>query len=112
MNHEEIVKLKQARIGVVARGMLDGSVHYLIGAMELTALRHEVGAYANDVDFMPFIAILSEIESLPVDLAQSEGLKQAMLAHGTEIQESVNWAKEFSLVQCQSLADRYGSCKE
>lgn len=108
MSHEQAVKKKQARIGEVARSMLDGSMHYLVGAMELASLRHEVGAYANDVDFMPFIAVLSEIDSLPIDLSLSGGLEEALVAHGAEIRESVTWAKEISLIQCQSLAERYG----
>ncbi|PCI44340.1 MAG: DUF2489 domain-containing protein [Moraxellaceae bacterium] len=109
MNHEQTVMKKQARIGAVARGMLDGSMHYLIGAMELASLRHDVGAYANDIDFMPFIAVLSEIDSLPVDLSLPDGLEQALATHKTELRESVAWAKDISLVQCQSLAERYGS---
>ena len=108
MNHEQAVKEKQARIGAVARGMLDGSIHYLVGAMELASLRHGVGAYANDIDFMPFIAVLLEIDNLPVDLSLSGGLEEALADYGAELSESVTWAKEISLMQCQSLAERYG----
>ena len=108
MAQEGSVKIKQAKIGEVAQGMLDGSLHYLKGAVELAALRHDIGAYENDPDFFAFVAILSEVDSLPIDGSPHSWTKEDMLRYKAEIQDSVEWAKEFSLAQCQSLAERFG----
>ena len=103
----ECIKQNQLRIGEVARGMLDGSVHYLEGSIELAELRHKIGAYENDPDFFAFVAILSEIDTLPIGLSPQEWSAEMLEQHKTEIQQSIEWAKEFSLTQCQSLADRF-----
>jgi len=108
MGQEEDAKIKQARIGEVAQGMLDGSVHYLEGAIELASLRHDIGAYENDPDFFAFVAILSEVDSLPIGGPPHCWTKEDKLRYETEIQHSVAWAKEFSLMQCESLAERFG----
>ena len=94
-NDREIVQKNKVRIGVVAKGMLDGSIDYIEGAVELESLRHKIDAYNNDLDFLAFITIASE-----VDLDSLEG-------NETEIQKTIAWAKDFSLIQCESLAQRF-----
>ena len=106
MSNEEYVN-KKARIGEVALGMLDGSVHYLKGSIELESLRHEIGAYANDPDFIVFVAILSEIDSLPFESPRQEWSAEELARYEPEIKQSIDWAKEISLVQCESLAERF-----
>ena len=98
----------RSRIGKIARGMLDGSVHYLLGSLELASLRHQVGAYENDPDFMPFVAVLSRIDHLDIDASRGQDLQAISHVDDLEIQKAVAWAKEFSLDQCQSLAARFG----
>ena len=107
MSNNEHVKKMQARIGEVAWGMLDGSVHYLEGSIELASLRHEIGAYENDPDFIVFVAILSEIDNLPLGRSRTDWSAQALAPHGREFKKSIEWAKEISLPQCRSLAERF-----
>jgi len=109
MNAEQFAQTIRIRIGEVARGMLDGSVHYLEGAMELASLRHDVGAYANDQDFMAFVMVLSRIDDLPVDESRQQWSKEYLVQYEAEIEEAIEWAKEFSLSQCQTLAERYSA---
>ena len=109
MSNEEYVKKKQDRIGEVALGMLDGSVHYLKGSIELASLRHEIGAYENDPDFFVFVAILSEIDSLPLESPRQEWSVEEIARHEPEIMKSIEWAKEISLPQCKSLAERFSA---
>lgn len=94
------------RIAELTQAMLAGSVHYLRGAIELAALRHEVGAYANDPDFIVFVAILAEIESLPEDMVQRLYANQP-LPDCEQLSQSEQWARELSLSQCESLMQRY-----
>jgi len=95
------------RAGQVARAMLDGSMHYLIGALELEQLRHEIGAYENDPDFMPFVAVKMDVESIDNIDQLLLDLDHLSSEEGDIIEASVNWAKSISLTQCQALADRY-----
>ena len=97
----------EIEIGRVARAMLNDSIPYLEGAIALESLRHDIGAYENDPDFMPFVAIMSDIDQLPCDTEAEHWFSAAMQTCRSEVEESVKWAKEISLVQCESLAQRY-----
>ncbi len=102
----------QQKIANVAGSMLNGSIPYLQGAIQLEALRHRVGAYENDPDFMPFVAILSEIHSLPFDAFSIPWCEKDVKKYSEEIAASTEWAKEISSVQCQSLLRRYSPEKQ
>lgn len=97
----------QLNIRKTAQGMLDGSIHYLDGAIALIDLRHEVEAYENDPDFLPFIAIMSEINSLSVNPPFSDLPKVLTEKYRLEIETSLEWAKSISISQCQALVGRY-----
>ncbi len=99
----------KSRIAHVAQGMIDGSINYLLGSIELSSLREEIGAYENDPDFVVFNAVLCEIHNLPFETTGQEWLTTAIINHETQINESIEWAKEISLEQCKSLAKRYVS---
>lgn len=107
MKHEANGNHARLRIGEVARGMLDGSVHYLAGAIELASLRHEVGAYENDPDFIAIVAVLSRIDRMSIDTSRQYWFKGVRGDDALEIQKAIEWAKEFSWSQCESLAQRY-----
>ena len=95
-------------IGVTAKAMLDGSAHYLQGAIELERLRHLIGAYENDPDFMAFVGVMAEINSLKLDTDKPNWVERATPAQQSAIAESVAWSKAVSWAQCQALAERYG----
>lgn len=97
----------QEAAGTIAKAMLDGSMHYLEGAIQLVSLREALGSYENDPDFMPFIAVLAEIDDLGIQRHYESW--DANIAHlsGATLDESVDWAKSISIEQCQSLAKRY-----
>lgn len=99
--------LAERRLGALTRKMLEGKVHYLEGAQEVIKLRNQIGAYANDPDFMPFVAILAEIKTLPCETHVTGWSKAASKEETLEIEKSLIWAKSFSLAQCQSLVERY-----
>ncbi len=109
MSHEEYVEKKRKRVSELAQGMLDGSIHYLEGAIELSSLRFEVEVAEGDQDFIAFVAISSEIDHLPIGAPRQHWSTEALERHEPEIQESITWAKEFSLNQCKSLAERFSA---
>ena len=109
MTHEEYVQKNRGRVGQLAQGMIDGSIHYLEGSIELSSLLYEVDVPENDEDFSAFIGIASEIDHLPIGPPRQYWSKKALARHEPEIQKSIEWAKEFSLSQCKSLAERFSA---
>lgn len=108
MKHKTDASNARLRVGELARGMLDGSVHYLAGAIELASLRHDIGVYENDPDFIAFVAVLSRIDRMAIDTSQPYWFKGVRGDDALEIEKAIEWAKEFSWSQCEFLAKRYG----
>ncbi len=109
MSHEEYIQKQRNRAVGVARGMLDGSIHYLEGAVELSSLRFEIGLPENDSDFLAFTAVASETDHLPLGTARQYWSQEALKKHELEIEQSINWAKEFSLSNCKSIIERFSA---
>ncbi len=85
--------------------MIDGDIEYLSGVVTLSELRHEVGAYENDPDFLPFLAILAELDRLGI--GRKPETWSPVVFESADFKHSTLWAKEISLEQCRSLARRY-----
>ena len=81
--HEEYIDTRRKRVAEVSQGMIDGSIHYLEGSIELSRLRFEVNVPEDDKDFL------------------------ALDRHEPEIQRYIEWAKNFSLSECKSLLERF-----
>ena len=109
MSHEEYVRKKKKRVAELASGMLDGSIHYLEGAIELSSLRFEVEVPEDDTDFIAFVAAASEIDNLPIGTSRQYWSKDALDRHEPEIQAAIKWARDFSLPQCKSLLERFSA---
>ena len=107
MTHEEHIEKQRQRVCEVTKGMLDGSTHYLEGAIELCSLRHQVEAYESDEAFEAFILVESETDHLPLGTERKYWSELALERHEHEIEELVVWAKEVSLAECKSLLERF-----
>ncbi|WP_444939989.1 DUF2489 domain-containing protein [Microbulbifer sp. ZKSA004] len=107
MSRHEYIARQRQRAVEVAVGMLDGSIHYLEGAIELSSLRFEVGLAENDSDFVVFTGILSETDHLPIGSVRQYWSEEALDRHEPEIQKYVKWAKEVSLSECKSIIARF-----
>ena len=109
ISHEEYLELKRKRAVEVAAGMLDGSIHYLEGAIELSSLRFEVGLPEDDKDFLAFTGVSSETDHLPIGSVRQHWSQDALNRHEPEIQKSIKWAKEVSLSECKSIVERFNA---
>ncbi|BFM13538.1 hypothetical protein R50072_37870 [Simiduia litorea] len=109
MSHEEYIEKQRKRAASVASGMLDGSIHYLEGAIEISSLRFEVGLPEDDKDFLAFTGVSSEIDHLPIGAQRQYWSKEALDRHELEIQQSIKWAKEVSLYECKSIVERFNA---
>jgi hypothetical protein len=109
MSHEEYIEIKRKRAVEVASGMLDGSIHYLEGAIELASLRFDVGLPEDDKDFLAFTGVSSEIDHLPIGAPRQYWSQEVLERHEPEIQQSIKWAKEVSLSECKSIVARFNA---
>jgi hypothetical protein len=109
MNHKEYISLKRKRASEVATGMIDGSIHYLEGVIELSSLRFEVGLPENDDDFLIFSGVASEIDHLPIGQVRQHWSLEALKRYEPEIQQSIDWAKKASLKNCKSIVARFNA---
>lgn len=107
MSREQYVEKQRRRASDVASGMLDGSIHYLEGAIELASLRFEVGLPEDDKDFLIFTGVASETHHLPIGTSRQYWSDEALQRHELEIQKTIVWAKEVSLTECKSIAERF-----
>lgn len=108
MTHEEYVENQRRRVGNLAKNMLAGDIPYLEGAIEIATLCHEVDL-PGDADLERFVVVASEVDELPLGLPRQNWSKEVLKRHETALQEATNWAKETSLTQCKSLADRFNA---
>lgn len=107
MSREEYIERQRNRAVKIASAMLDGSISYLEGAIELSVLRFEVGLPADDKDFLVFSGVSSETDHLPIGTARQHWSKEALARHEPEVQQSIAWAKEVSLSECKSIIERF-----
>ncbi|MDX6851590.1 DUF2489 domain-containing protein [Gilvimarinus sp. SDUM040013] len=107
MSHEEYVLKKRQEAAEIASGMLDGSIHYLEGAIKLASLRFETEVGEDDGDFLAFSGVSSETDHLPLGSAREFWSAEALERHEHEIQKTIKWAKEVSLFECKSIAERF-----
>lgn len=89
--------------------MLEGSIPYLEGAIELSSLRFEVGLPEDDKDFLAFTLVSSEIDHLPIGAPRQFWSREALSCLEPEIQRSIKWAKEVSISECKSILARFNA---
>lgn len=66
LSHEEYTLSKRQRVATVASLMIDASMNYLEGAIELASLMFEVDLSENDKDFLAFTGVSCEIGNLSI----------------------------------------------
>ena len=109
MSREVYIEKQRKRAAEVASGMIEGSIHYLEGAIELSSLRFEVGLPVDDNDFLAFTGVASEVDHLPVGAPRQYWSQEALDRHEPEIQQAIKWAKEVSLSECKSIEARFNA---
>jgi len=107
MNHEEYINSVKVKIGRTAQDMINGTKNYLEGAIEIASLCHEAEVDINSEEFIVFRGISSETDHLPIGEMRKNWSKEALEKHEAEIQETIKWAKDISLNECNLLANKY-----
>lgn len=109
MSREEYIAKQRKRAAKIASGMIEGSIHYLEGAIELSTLRFEVGLPEDEQDFLAFTEVDSEVDHLPIGSPSQYWSQQAIERHEPEIQQLIKWAKKVSLSECKSIVARFNA---
>jgi len=109
ITHKEYVIDNRKKVGEITTCMLNGSVNYLEGAIELASLRFEVDVPEDDKDFLAFTGVASEIDHLPIGNIRIHWSKKSLERHEAEILSTTKWAKEVTLAECKSLAKRFNT---
>jgi hypothetical protein len=104
-NELEILAERQTVLKA-AQAMLAGTVSYIEGVRQI------VGAWRGskldewDADFLPFVAIESETETLPFGEMRKYWQAAALEALQPEIERSEAWAKEVGEQHCMNIVKR------
>ncbi len=104
--NEEEVRTWTAEVVRVAKSVLAGSVGVIEGARTLASLGHELGEL--DQDFIPFVAIHSETDHLPVGSERQHWAADALQEKDAEIERTEGFHRARALVACKRLVERFG----
>lgn len=107
MTHDEYVASVRLRATTLAREMLDGKIPFLEGAIELSSLRFEAEVDVHDQDFMVFVVIDTETDSLPIGKSREHWSVDALERHKPDIEKATEWAKQIGVPACESLIRRF-----
>ena len=109
VTNEPCVAAVRKRIAAIAGDMLSGQKPFLEGARELSSLRHEAAVDEDDEDFLVFVAIDSDTDSLPIGDQRKHWSHESLLKLQPEIDEAIAWAKAVGSDACASLLKRVGA---
>lgn len=96
------------RVVAVAEAVLSGRVGVIEGARQLVALRSSVTNNDLDDDFIAFIAIDSETDTLPVGEVRKLWAADSLIAKDREIEGTEELYRDGAVEACRRLVARFG----
>ena len=94
-------------IGRVADAMLSGATSFIEGARKLSGLRFSANL-EQDPDLVPFVAIDSETDELPIGEVRKLWSADALERFQPKIARAEEWARQVGYSHCEQLAKRFG----
>jgi hypothetical protein len=89
-----------------ARAMLAGRITFIEGARRISTLRFKADL-EWDPDVLPFVAIDSETDALPVGDVQSHWNSEALAKLQPEVASAETWARDMGWPHCGALVRRF-----
>jgi hypothetical protein len=86
-------------------GVIAGS--RIIDGLEFELIDYESGSFSRDKDFLPFVAINSETDHLPVDRERSNWSEETLERKDKEIAAAEAAYKECAFEACKKLVERF-----
>ena len=106
---ETIVASNRQKVASIAQGMLDGRIDVIDGSRQLAGLLHRIDVDEFDEDFMPFVGIDSETDSLPIGESRKHWAADALQEKDAEISAAEAHWRDYALPACTRLVARFGS---
>src|SRR5688572_25757107 len=91
----------EAKIVEIAHAMLDGAVGIIEGSRRINDLRAALGIYHLDEDFVGFVAIDSETDTLPIAEVRTLWNEEALVEKDREVEEAERLYRERALEDCR-----------
>ena len=112
MRNEEYAIFIRGKIIAICEAMLNEEIGVIAGSRILCSLEHElfhreVGWFQNEEDFIPFVAINSETDHLPVDYERKNWSVEALQRKDKEIEKAEASHKEDAFEACRKLIERF-----
>ncbi len=104
--NEEHQRIAQARVVIIAQGILDHAVGIIEGARQLTPLRFDVCG-ENNPDFIYFVGLNSETDHLPLGESRSRWNCEALKAKDAELKVYEAKVSVEAMRRCRGLIDTY-----
>jgi hypothetical protein len=107
LSEPESIRRQQARIVVVARKMLNLEMSIIEGSRELVRLRHDLAIDSLDPDFLPFVAIDSETDDLPVGAERQDWAENALAEKDQLIAQAEKAYRQAGFAACRVILQRF-----
>ncbi len=107
MSQEHHIQKQKDRVVGIANGVLAGQIGIIEGARKLAYLRWKVTDDEFDPDFIPFVAVDSETDALPIGEERARWTSNALAEKDREIKHAEDFYREKILAACRVLLTRY-----
>ena len=112
MINETLSVFVRGKIVAICEAILNEEIGVIAGSrilnrLEIELLHSEVGQFDRDEDFIPFVAIDSETDHLPVDRERANWSDEALTRKDKQIADSEADYKESAFAACRKLIERF-----
>jgi hypothetical protein len=107
MSLEPDVEQARIRLAQCALAILSGTISFVEGARQITALRTQAKLDDFDPDIIPFVVIDSETDALPLGQVRALWASDALAKLQPEIDAAEKWARDTGIKYCLSLVERF-----
>ena len=107
MEVESEVEKARCELGTIALAMLNGKFSFIMGPRKLVSLRERAKLAQFDPDIVPFVAIDSETDALPVGEVRKFWSTGALAKSESKAEAAERWARDVGAKPCQNLIDRF-----
>jgi hypothetical protein len=104
---ETVVTNNRQKVARIAQDMIDGQVGIIDGSRQLASLRHRIDMDEMDEDFLPFVGIDSETDSLPLGDDRRHWAADALRRKDAEIAAAEAHWRGYALPACERLVVRF-----
>jgi len=106
MKTEEQVAFLRGKIVAIAEAILNQEVGVVVGSRILSGLGQELYGEHNE-NFIPFVAVMSETDHLPVDWERRNWSVEALERKDNEIAKYEASAKDDVFAACKKLIQKF-----